>query len=415
MNGAGVQVLRRLPLLEGVEAAVLERLAESLTERRFQPGQIVFEEGSTGADVYVIVEGRVQVVKGQGDEEMVLAERGAGDLFGEMGLLERSPRFATIRAVEPTRVLQLPEEGVRSLLAAEPQFLYRTVQLLSARLRQADLHMIADLQRKNQELARAYRDLQEAQAALVEKERLEHELELAQNLQLSILPDEFPQLPGIRCAARSRSARQVGGDFYDVIPLDSERLGLVMADVSDKGMPAAIFMALTRSLIRAEAKRESSPQRVLLNVHQLLLEMSRAEMFVTVFYGVLHPARGSLRYARAGHDLPLLYSHATGESRFLTAAGMALGYVEDVFLEEADEVLRPGDQLVLYTDGILHAESPAGEFYGIERLRETVSSAGAMTAGALCDLVFERVGRFQAGTVQFDDMALLVVSADGAG
>lgn len=423
MKNSTLRMMHRLPFLEGIGPKVLDRLSEAMIERHFEPGQVVLEEGSQDRDVYLIVKGRVEVLKGQGEAETVLAERGPGDLFGEMGLLERKPRFATIRALEPTHLLQLSEEGARSLLAEEPVLLYRTVQVLSARLREADLHLIADLQRKNRELARAYRELQEAHVALLEKERLEHELDLARSLQRSILPDTFPEHPRISFAARSRPARRVGGDFYDVIPLHDGCFGLVMADVSDKGLPAALYMALARSLIRAEAQREvrhdeprrgASPREVLLNVHRLLLEMSRAEIYVTVFYGVLDPVTGSLIYARAGHDRPLLLDPAAGQCWPLAATGMALGFVQDVFLEEARVDLHPGEMLVLYTDGITDAESPEGEFFGVERLRQTICSARNSGARALCDLVFERVGGFQAGAGQFDDMALLVVGVEGA-
>jgi sigma-B regulation protein RsbU (phosphoserine phosphatase) len=421
MSDSNLSMIRGLPFLEGIGSEILEHLSEAMIEKHFQPGQVILEEGSTDRDVYLIVKGRVQVVKGQGADETVLAERGPGDLFGEMGLLERRPRIATIRALEPTHLLQLPEEGARVLLAEEPVLLYRTVQVLSTRLRESDLHMIADLQRKNRELARAYRELQEAQSALLEKERLDHELDLARNLQRSILPDRFPEHPRVSFAACSRPARRVGGDFYDVIPLGDGCFGLVMADVSDKGMPAALFMGLARSLIRAEAQRgsrraaewgEVSPRQVLLNVHRLLLEMSRAETYVTVFYGVLDPAAGSLVYARAGHDRPLLLDPVAGTCQPLAAAGMALGFVEDVFLEESRVDLRPGEMLFLYTDGITDAESPEGEFFGVQRLCQTLCNAGIIGAQALCDLVFERVDSFQAGAGQFDDMALLVVGAE---
>ena len=207
----------------------------------------------------------------------------------------------------------------------------------------------------------------------------------------------------------------VGGDFYDVIPLGRGCVGLVMADVSDKGMSAALYMALTRSLIHAEARRRPSPRQVLLSTHRLLLEMSQASMFVTVFYGVLDPARGTLRYARAGHDRPLLFSPSIGECRFLAAAGMALGIVEKVSLEEVRVDLRPGDLLVLYTDGITDANSPTGEFFGVERLREAVCAAGGLSPQNACDLVFEHVDRFQAEAVQYDDMALLAVKMDAGG
>jgi sigma-B regulation protein RsbU (phosphoserine phosphatase) len=141
------------------------------------------------------------------------------------------------------------------------------------------------------------------------------------------------------------------------------------------------------------------------------MELGQTDMFVTVFYGVLDPAQRTLRYARAGHDRPLLYSASTGECRFLAADGMLLGLLEEVRLEEVDVALHPGDLLVLYTDGITDANSPTGEFFGVNRLRELVSTARAVDAHGLCDLIFERVTRFQAGAVQYDDMALLVVEA----
>jgi serine phosphatase RsbU (regulator of sigma subunit) len=310
-------------------------------------------------------------------------------------------------------LLELPEAAMRSLLAEEPQLLYRTVQVLSAKLRESDLQMIADLQRKNEELARAYRELQAAQAALVEKERLERELELAREIQQSILPQELPCRPGFECAARYRPARQVGGDFYDVIPLAGGRVGLVMADVSDKGIAAALFMALTRSLIRAEARRSSLPQQVLTDVHKLLLEISESNMFVTVFYGVLDPAEGTLRYVRAGHDRPLLLSPARSACRFLEGDGMFLGVVESLTLEEVHMELQPGDLLVLYTDGVTDAHAPSGELFGAERLQRAVCAAGRPSAQDICDRVFARVEQFQAGAVQYDDMALLVAGVTG--
>jgi phosphoserine phosphatase RsbU/P len=412
MTTVNIEVLRVLPFLKEAGADVLEGLAKAAMERSFRPGQVIFQEGSTSRELYLIVEGRVEVVKGQGADQMVLARRGQGDFFGEMGLIEATPRFATIRALEPTRLLEFSEQSLRSVLLRQPLLLYGLVQELIARLRSADLQMIADLQHKNRALAQAYHELQEAQASLIEKERLECELELARKLQQSILPRELPELPGFSCAARSRNARQVGGDFYDVISLSSGRLGLIMADVSDKGMSAALYMALTRSLIYAEAKRNPSPREVLLSVHKLLLEMSQADMFVTVFYGVLDSVQGNLLYARAGHDRPLLFSRETGACRFLTGGGAALGFIEEVNLEEVSVDLRRGDVLVFYTDGITDANSTTGEFFGVGRLRETVSAAGGLAAAELCDHIFEVVDRFQAGAAQYDDMALLVVEAN---
>ena len=282
-------------------------------------------------------------------------------------------------------------------------------QLLSSR--QELERSAANLRQNNQELEQAYYELQAAQAALVEKEGLDRELELARELQQSILPNHCPLVPGFHCAASSRPARHVAGDFYDIIRLDNGRVGLVMADVSDKGMAAALYMALTRSLIQAEARRSSSPREVLLSVHKLLREMSQADMFVTVFYGVLDPAQGTLRYARAGHDYPLLFSPDSGQCRSLDGKGMLLGLWEEVELEEAKVQLGPGDVLLLYSDGVTDASSPSGEFFGVERLCETAGAAADMGAQDLADHIFERVDRFQAGAAQHDDMTLMVVKA----
>jgi sigma-B regulation protein RsbU (phosphoserine phosphatase) len=248
----------------------------------------------------------------------------------------------------------------------------------------------------------------------VEKERLERELELARELQDSILPRVLPHIPGFQCAARSRPAREMGGDFYDVIVLPKGHVGLVMADVSDKGMPAALYMALTRSLVHAEAKRSFSPRRVLLNVHRLLMEISQADMFVTVFYGILEPESGILRYARAGHDRPLRLQSSTGQCGFLSGEGMLLGLVGNVNLEEAEVRLPAGDVLVLYSDGITEATALSKEMFGRDRLRQVVCDAGQLTAQELCDAIFEHADRFQAGAPQHDDMAVLVVKATGA-
>lgn len=412
MNARYVENLRALPLLEGALPTVLEGLARAVVEREYRPGDVIIKEGAASRDMYLILEGRLEVTKTRRGETAWLGERGPGDLLGEMAFVEEQPRFATVRALTRCRLLELPEAAMRASLAEQPELLFRAIRMLSARLRASDLQMIDDLRRKNEELARAYRELQAAQMALVEKERLEHELQLAHDIQCSILPEGCLQFATFNCSARYRAARQVGGDFYDVFALDRERVGLVMADVSGKGLAAAMFMALTRSLIRAEARHLDSPRETLLRVNQLLLEMSRASMFVTVFYGVLDVVRGTLYYARAGHDYPLLFHARTGQSSFLEGEGTVLGFMDQVMLEEACVELSPGDLFVLYTDGITEACSQAGEFFDTERLRAALDTQVAVDAQAVCDGIMAAVDSFQEGAEQHDDMALLVVKME---
>jgi serine phosphatase RsbU (regulator of sigma subunit) len=261
-------------------------------------------------------------------------------------------------------------------------------------------------------------ELEAAQAELVQKERLEHELALARQVQQSVLPRVFPLAPGYTFAARSEPARWVGGDFYDVILLDAGRIGLVIGDVSDKGMPAALHMAQTQSLLRAEARHQTvttpgrfpSPTAVLRNVHRLLVDLGRSDMFVTVFFGVLDTAARCLTYARAGHDHPLVLRG--DEVLTLAGEGTLLGFdgIEDLHLSEEEVPLAPGDRLVLYTDGLTDAFSPAGQPYGLGRLRALLRDGAALPADELCDLLFAELAAYQGDTAQFDDMTALIIA-----
>jgi len=254
--------------------------------------------------------------------------------------------------------------------------------------------------------------LESAQSALIEKERLERELELARQLQRSMLPQRFPDLPGFAIAALSRPAREVGGDLYDVIADQSDHAIFLIADVSDKGMPAALYMALTRSLIRAEAKRCRSPREVLLRTHELLLEISHTSMFFTAFCGILDLRTRKLTYARAGHDRPLLRRGADGSCEWLDARGMLLGLMPEVTLSEAEVQLHGGDALILYTDGMTDTNNPRGDFFGEEGLEDAVRAASDYSAQGLCEHLFATVERFRDGTAQFDDIALMVLAVE---
>jgi serine phosphatase RsbU (regulator of sigma subunit) len=271
-----------------------------------------------------------------------------------------------------------------------------------------------------QSLQEKIAELEQAQAELVQKERLEREMELAHQVQQSVLPRVFPLVPGYSFAARSEAARWVGGDFYDVILLDAGRIGLIIGDVSDKGMPAALHMAQTQSLLRAEARHQAiagegaapSPATMLRNVHRLLLDLGRFEMFVTVFCAVLETSTRQLTYARAGHDRPLVLRDHDVLS--LGGQGTLLGFegLDDLHLSEQKITLQPGDRLVLYTDGLTDAFSPAGRAFGLERLKGLLRAGAALPPNELCDTVYAELAAHQGDNNQFDDMTLLVVAVE---
>jgi len=251
---------------------------------------------------------------------------------------------------------------------------------------------------------------QEAEAAT--RQRFEQELEVARLIQQNFLPKQLPDLPGWQVAAFYRPAREVGGDFYDVIPLPDGRVGFVVGDVTDKGVPAALVMSATRSVLRASAQRLIEPGVVLERVNELLCPDMPAKMFVTCLYGVLDPASGHLRFANAGHDLP--YVKTAGGVVELRARGMPLGLMPGMAYEEKETVLAPGESVLLHSDGIVEAHDPDRGMFGFPRLKETV--AGSPGGQALIDRVITELEAFTgAGAEQEDDITMVTLERSAGG
>ena len=325
-------------------------------------------------------------------------------------------RTASIRTTTDVVLLEMDRTNFEALLQRRPALAYEMVRVLSLRLRDTDNTTINDLREKNSLLARAYQELKEAQEQLVEKEKLEHELKMARWIQESILPHALPEVPGYTFGVRFVPARAVGGDLFDFVPLGRDALGIVIGDVSDKGMPAAIFMALTRSLMRAEAYRSNSPSRVLQRVNHHLLDMNEAGMFVTVIYGILDRKKDLFTYARAGHEIPLFVNPAGELYQPAHASGQPLGLFETPDLDEQTIPFAFGSTMLMFTDGATDMTSPAGVSFGQERLRAAVMGGLACgtaqaTAQSLCDHVWTELYAYQAGCMQADDVALVAMRA----
>jgi serine phosphatase RsbU (regulator of sigma subunit) len=248
--------------------------------------------------------------------------------------------------------------------------------------------------------------------ATAEKERLLKELEIAKGIQESFLPESAPHIEGADIAALSVPARVVGGDFYDFIPLDAGKWGLVIADVSGKGIPAAIFMALSRSLIRASIAGYDSPADALSNANNLILQDSKSSMFVTLFYAVLDPVTMTLTFANAGHNPPFLLSGPSDGVVFLKAQGVPLGISSDVKMDNESIILKGGDIVVLYTDGVTEAVSGSGERFEIDRLKDIVTASRNISAKEILDRVMKELSVFAGTRPQFDDITMMVVKAD---
>ncbi len=246
------------------------------------------------------------------------------------------------------------------------------------------------------------------QQAMVVQERLETEAQLARQIQQTFIPQTLPQHAGWELAARWRTARQVGGDFYDVFELPNRRLGLFIADVADKGMPAALFMALTRTLVRAAVVETHSPAEALSRVNDLLLPDTQQGMFVTAVYAVVDLKRGEMTYVNAGHNPPV-WLKRSGEMEKLTRTGVALGVMEQPNMNQRKILLEPGEMVLLYTDGLTESFNSDGDFYGEERLFERLQSLHETSAEAVLDTVESHLNEFTGPLPPADDMTMLAV------
>lgn len=244
-----------------------------------------------------------------------------------------------------------------------------------------------------------------------EKERYTKELEIAKEIQDTFLPESTPLIPGIGIAAATIPAMEIGGDFYDFIPAGDGRWGIVMADVSGKGISAALFMALSRTLLHVSGGTIPDPSAAVRQANRWIYEDGRSSMFVTVFFGVLDPGLLRFTYVNAGHNPPLLVRDERVEE-LCRSRGIALGVVPDVSIPATALDLRHGDILVLYTDGVTEAFNETDEAFGEERLREFVRANRAKPARALLDDLVAEIRAFTGAAPQSDDITLVVVKVE---
>jgi predicted ester cyclase len=241
------------------------------------------------------------------------------------------------------------------------------------------------------------------------RERIEQELRIARLIQQTLLPKTLPELPDYDLAAYYQPAREVGGDFYDFLELEDGRLGLVVGDVTDKGVPAALVMATTRSMLRAVAQRLFSPGEVLRRTNDALVMEIPPSMFITCLYAILEPESGRLLYANAGHDLPYRRRVGRGEgAEELRARGMPLGLMPGMQYEEKEIVLEAGESVLFYSDGIVEAHDPSGDMFGFPKLRALVTEHSEETS--LLDFLMKELYTFVGqGWEQEDDIMLLTL------
>jgi len=249
--------------------------------------------------------------------------------------------------------------------------------------------------------AREQRLKEEAHA----RERIEQELLVARRIQHALLPKDVPALYGWELTKHYQPAREVGGDFYDFLPLSDGRLGLVIGDVSGKGVPAAVLMASTRSVLRAVAQRALMPGQVLADANEVLCADVPPSMFVTCFYGILDPSSGRFHYANAGHNLP--YWRHDDLASEMRATGMPLGLLPGMNYEEKEAILVPGDAILFYSDGLVEAHNAEGEMFGDRRLQSFIADRSAERTSLIEELLVEIANFTGADGEQEDDITLV--------
>ncbi len=257
--------------------------------------------------------------------------------------------------------------------------------------------------------AQAYQAEMYAQVLALEK--MTHELEVAGQIQASFLPEELPEVPGWQLAVTLEPAREASGDFYDFINLPDGRLGLVVADVAEKGVGAALYMALSRTLIRTFATDyDLDPEKALEAANRRIFADTNSDLFVTVFYAVLDPATGILTYCNAGHNPPLLLQSQNGNQTLpLTRTALPLGIFEDATWDKSEIQIMPGDVLMLYTDGVTEAQNEEDDFFGEDRLQKILRANARRSAEMIEDKIISAVYDFTGDEEQYDDITLMVV------
>ena len=288
------------------------------------------------------------------------------------------------------------------------------------RLRQGDFAHPIQIRSRDQlgELAESFnlmsRDIQQLMQEQAEKERLEEELRIARQIQMSLLPVQGLATPsGVRIAALCLPAAEVGGDYYDLLPLSETRMGVLVADVSGKGTSAALYMAELKGLVLSLSRIYDSPAKLLAEANRILTANMDSRSFVTMTYAVVDTAARRMRYARAGHN-PLIHFQArTGRTRVLTPAGLGLGLDAgdrfEAILEEDEVPLEPGDFFLFFTDGLSEAMNPGAELFGEGRLRRILEESGSLTSEELKERILEEVRRFVGEADPHDDMTLVVL------
>jgi sigma-B regulation protein RsbU (phosphoserine phosphatase) len=429
-KAAIVELMRTHPSFAHLPAPAVAGLIERSALAHFAAGDLLIHQGDVSDAAFLLLGGEVEILVETHYGPVHLARRGCNTLLGELGAFAKLPRTATVRALEPVQALRIERDELLQIGRANPDLLLAIIQQLGEHTGTVNralgfyTNALAALERPDFDpaildallnpapemvnFARTFRSMAEQ---ITLRRRQHDEMASAASIQRAMLP---PPLPGDSCHGRvtlhatMRPAREIGGDFYDYFAIGEDRLGIVIGDVSGKGVPASLFMAMTRTIIRLVARQDDDLAAGIGRANALLSADNDSAMFVTLIYGVLDIGTGTFTYCNCGHNPPLVV-RGDGARERLTLTGLPLGVLAEAEYATRKIVLAPGDRLVLYTDGVTEASTEDGAEFGEARLEAAIDALREGTPLAMVDGIVERVDAFAAGAPQADDITCLAL------
>ena len=426
-SNEAIEAMRRGTLLGELEPSILAALLEQAEMVELADGQGLFRQGEAGDAAYLVVAGSVAVVVETPLGEVAMATLGPQQVVGEIAVFTDLARTATVRAIGDTLLLRLERAQLADTIARHPETAFGLIAAMGRRVHalnqplalltlagqalaqgDGDSQILARLADQSEDVGPFARSFQKIVAEMEGKQARRQELAVASRLQQSILPKPMNLGPGWEMAAFMKPARDVGGDFYDWFPTRDGRFALLVADVSGKGIPAALFMAVSRTLIRALAQAGTSIETALSSANAQLEAENDEAMFVTVFLAEFDPTDGSLRYVNAGHCDGCL-RHADGGLELLGPTGPAVALRPNVSFRAETTMIGPGDLLLLSSDGVSEAFSVTGDLFGDDRLAEVLRKGPMVSVAGALEAVADAVTTFSIGAEQSDDITCLAL------
>ena len=386
-----------LLLFRNIHDERVVRVLAGCPVRECAEGEVLLAPGGINHDIYLVLSGRLSVrIGADGSAPTLSIER--GECVGELSIIDGKPVSAFVVAEHRCRVLVISDLVFWSQIIALPGVARNLLKILSERMRQDNEIIVHNVRQR------------------LHYEHIEKDLQTARSIQASMLPRGHPLFPGrheFDVHALMDPAKEIGGDFYDAFLIGDDKLFFAIGDVSGKGIPAALFMVKTVTLLRMEGARDIPPQEVLSRANKQLCQNNDHGMFVTVFCGILDFARGTLAYSNGGHDAPLLGRAGAGFEFLKSVGGLMLGATRDGRYEAGSHALQPGDLLLCYTDGVTEAMNPQQEIFSQNRLRESMAEMDGAEAAHLVRLLHAEIRAFAQGAPQSDDIAMLALKYRG--